>query len=124
MKRPPRDHAREERIDMEIIVDCYNEEEQAQAQGWFCYLEDNLRFPFQARCIARRSISPLKVGDEIEVVGMAPDEECDHEMFVLTPWERETLAVPLSQLEPLGADAQTQQAVEDWHYWVGQGHEL
>jgi hypothetical protein len=122
MKHPPRDDAREQRIAMEIVVDCYDEVE--QAQGWFCYLEENLRFPFQARCIARRAISPLQVGDEIEVVGMAPDEECDHEMFVLTPWERGTLAVPLSQLEALGADPQTQQAIEDWHYWVGQGNEL
>ena len=30
---------------------------------------------------------------------MAPEDECEHEMFVLMPWERGTLAVPLSQLK-------------------------
>src|SRR5438132_1459647 len=34
------------------------------------------------------------------------------------------LAVPLSQLKPVQADAQTTQAVEDWHYWVDRGYEF
>jgi hypothetical protein len=45
-------------------------------------------------------------------------------MFVLTRWERGTLAVPLSQLEGLDVDEETQQAIEDWHYWVARGHRL
>ena len=122
MPRPPRDEEREQRIEMEIIVDAYGPEE--QALGWYNYLQENLQFPFLTRCIRERAISPLRVGDEVEVVGMGPEEECAHEMFVLTPWDRRTLAVPLSQLEPTVADEQTIQAVEDWHYWVEQGHEL
>jgi hypothetical protein len=82
---------------MEIIVDCYGEEE--RAMGWYCYLQDKLTFPFLARCIAKRASSPLKVADEVDVLGMAPDEECEREMFVVMRWEREGLAVPLSQLE-------------------------
>ena len=39
-----KDEAREYRITMEIIVDAYGPEE--QALGWYCYLEDKLRFPF------------------------------------------------------------------------------
>jgi hypothetical protein len=49
-----------------------------------------------ARCIAGRSISRLRIGDEVEVVGMALDEECEHEMFVLIHWARRRLAVPLA----------------------------
>src|SRR5919199_6842901 len=122
MSERPRDEEREQRIEMEIIVDAYGPEE--QALGWYTYLEENLQFPFLTRCIRERAISPLRVGDEVEVVGMGPEEECAHEMFVQTPWERRTLAVPLSQLEPTVADEQTIQAVEDWHYWVEQGYEL
>jgi hypothetical protein len=62
--------------------------------GWYYSLEDRLHFPFVVKCIAERSISPLRVGDEVDVVGMAPEEECEHEMFVLIRWERRTLAVP------------------------------
>jgi hypothetical protein len=39
-------------------------------------------------------------------------------MFVLTRWERGTLAVPLAQLEAVAVDEPTRQAVEDWQYWV------
>ena len=92
--------------------------------GWYYSLEDRLRFPFAARCTAERSISPLRVGDEVEVVGMAPEEECQHEMFVLIRWERRALAVPLAQLEGVAVDQQTRQATEDWQYWVAQGYEL
>lgn len=119
--KPKRDEAREERITMEIVVDCYDEGE--RAMGWYCYLEDKLRFPFLSRCIRERAISPLRVGDEVEVVGMAPEAECGREMFVEIPWEhKRTLAVPLSQLEVAHAEEETRQAVEDWHYWVEMGY--
>ena len=97
---------------MEIIVDCYGEDE--RAMGWYCYLQDKLAFTFLAQCIAKRATSPLKVGDEVEVLGMAPDEECEREMFVVVRWEREGLAVPLSQLEVIHADDETEQAACDW----------
>jgi hypothetical protein len=122
MKRPPPDEEREKRITMEIVVDAYTPEE--QAMGWYYSLEDRLHCPFVARCTAERAISPLRVGDEVEVVGMAPDEECQHEMFVLIRWERRALAVPLAQLEGVAVDQRTRQAIEDWQYWVAQGYEL
>ncbi|GHO75253.1 calcium-binding protein [Ktedonobacter sp. SOSP1-85] len=122
MTRPAKEEEREERIHMEIIVDAYGPEE--QAISWYNYLSDTLQFPFSARCVARRAISPLEPGDEVEVVGIAPDEECQHEMFVLIRWRPHPLAVPLMQLEGIHVDEETQQAIEDWHYWVNQGYEL
>ena len=122
MAKVEMDQAREHRIEMEIIPDAYDPEE--QAQSWYCYLDEQIAFPFLAKCIAKRAISPLRVGDEVEVIDIAPQEECAHEMFVMMPWEREGLAVPLSQLGILHADEATRQAVEDWHYWVGRGYQL
>lgn len=122
MDRLPRDEEREERIYNEIVVDAYGPEE--QAIGWYTYLQDTVQFPFLASCIAERATSPLRTGDELEVVGMAPETECEREMFVLTPWDRRTLAVPLSQLEGIAADDDTYQAIGDWHYWVGRGNKL
>ena len=122
MPERPRDDEREERIRMEIVVDAYGPEE--QAIGWYTYLDDALQFPFLARCVAERATSPLRVGDEVEVVGMAPEDECEHEMVVLMPWERRTLAVPLAQVTALHADEQTHQAIEDWHDWVERGDQL
>jgi hypothetical protein len=90
VKQPPRDEEREQRISMEIVVDAYGPEE--QAMGWYSYLDDQLRFPFLVRCTAKRATSALQVGDEVEVVGMAPEQECQHEMLALIRWERDTLA--------------------------------
>ncbi len=115
-----KDEDRENRIHMEIIVDAYGEEE--RAMGWYYYLDGQLSFPFTAQCTVRRAISPLMVGDEVEVIRMGPQEECEREIFVTIRWEREGLAVPLSQLEVIHADEQTEEAVEDWLYWVRSGY--
>jgi hypothetical protein len=113
---------REHRIAQEIVVDAYGAEE--KAMGWYCYLEERLHFPFRARCIARREISPLRKGQEVAVVALASADECGSEMFMAVTWETRTLAVPLAQLRPVQADKATEQAVADWHYWVEQRYEF
>ncbi len=122
MAKPKQDKKREQRIQQEIVVDAHNAEE--QAMGWYYYLEDQLGFPFRAKCIAPRAISPLRKGQEVQVVGLAPAEECEQEMFITVTWEDRSLAVPLAQLKTTQADKATRQAVEDWHYWVDQGYEF
>ena len=109
------DAEQEERILMEIVVDCYDETE--RALGWYCYLEENLNFPFLAQCIAARSISPLRKGEKVDVLTMAPEGECEKEMFVTIRWQRRNLAVPLAQLEGVALDDKTREALQDWHYW-------
>lgn len=123
MPKARKNTERERRIEDEIIVDAHDSEE--QAMGWYYYLEEKLHFPFPAKCVAERETSPLHKGDEVEVQGMASEDECQHEMFVKMRWERRGLAVPLSQLKPIGgADEETREAVADWHYWFDQGYEL
>jgi calcium binding protein len=121
MARQDNDDKREERIRREILVDVWSR----RASVRMIYLpRDTLHFPFTASCIARRVISPLEPGAELEIVGITPEEECRHEMFVLTRWRPHELAIPLIQVEGIHADEKTQQAIEDWRYWVNQGHEL
>ena len=117
-----KEEAREERITMEIVVDAYSPEE--QAMGWYYYLEETLSFPFIAQCRARRAISPLQEGDEVDVIDLAPEAECEREMFVMIRWEKEGLGVPLSQLAIVHANQEVRQAVEDWHYWVERGYQF
>lgn len=115
-----RSTGREARIRDEIVVDAYTESE--RAMGWYYHLEGRLRFPFRSCCVLERAGSPLKRGQEVDVVGMAPEEACMQEVFVRVRWDRRSLAVPLIQLEPRQVDPETRQAVEDWHYWVRQGY--
>jgi hypothetical protein len=122
MNNQERNEEREERIAMEIVVDAYDEIE--RALGWYYYLDNMLSFPFRAECIAKRATSPLRVGEKVEVIGMPSEEDCEHEMFVTIRWKDDSLAVPLAQLRDIDADAETRQAIEDWHYWVRRGYAL
>lgn len=120
MPKPKPNRARERRIEQEIVVDAYTPEE--RAMSWNYYLEEKLQFPFKARCVALRTISPLKKGEEVEVVGMAKEEDCMAEMFVLIRFAGRKLGVPLVQLDPIKPDKATREAIEDWRYWVGMGY--
>ena len=92
--------------------------------GWYAYLEDQMHFPFQAKCVVPREISPLRKGEVVEVTDLASAEECEREISVTISRPEHTLAIPLAQLEVIRADRQTRQAVADWHYWVEQGYEF
>jgi hypothetical protein len=120
MKRPKKDPIREDRIHNEVMVDAYGPEE--RAMGWYYYLENQLQFPFQARCIAANIVSPLSKGETVAVLRMAPEESCLADMLVLIRWQGRKLAVPLSQLAGIDVDQSTADAIGDWHYWVAQGY--
>ena len=118
MRRRKRDPVREDRIHNEAIVDAGPEE---QAMSWYYYLESKVCFPFRARCVAANVVSPLRKGETTEVLGMASEEACEHDMLVQICWQGRKMAVPLSQLDAIDADESTQEAMGDWHYWVAQG---
>ncbi len=118
MKRPKRDPVREDRIHNEAIVDAGPDE---QAMSWYYYLESKITFPFQARCVAAKDISPLRKGETTEVVRMAAEAACEHDMLVQIRWQGRNMAVPLSQLNAIDPDESTKEAIGDWHYWVSQG---
>ncbi|WP_407045770.1 calcium-binding protein [Haloarcula laminariae] len=101
---------------MEIIVDAYTQDE--QAMGWQVYLEETIDFPFEANCIEEREVSPLSEGETVRVVGVPSTDPSLRQQFVTAEWKNSELGVPLSQLEPVDANDNTKQAVEDLHYWL------
>ncbi|MCF6254494.1 MAG: calcium-binding protein, partial [Thiomicrorhabdus sp.] len=107
-------------IIMEIVVDAYDEQE--RAMGWYYSLENEMTFPFEAKCIARVATSPLKAGEVVIVTGLADSDVCLHDMFVDIGFGGGTLAVPLSQIDPVDATEETCQIIGDWHYWVDKGY--
>jgi hypothetical protein len=117
-----RDEIREQRIAMEAVVDAYGSSE--RAMGWYYYLDGKMKVPFKASCRFTRPISILKVKEEVDVLGMAPETECESEMFVWVGQAGARIAVPLAQLRPLSKDQETREAVGDWLYWVDRGYEL
>ena len=110
------DEERDDRIEMEIIVDAYTPDE--QAMGWHIYLEETMEFPFDARCLEEHEVSPLEEGETVRVVGKPSSEPSLRQQFVTIKWMDREFSVPLSQLEPVDASDATEQAVSDWHYWL------
>lgn len=115
-----KDDEREERISMEIVVDAYDAEE--RAMGWYYYLDEQLQFPFVARCTHVEARSPLQEGEKIIVLKMAPESECQDSMWVQVEWQNRRFAVSLAQLQSVGADESTIAVMDDWLYWVERGY--
>ena len=65
---------REHRIEMEIVVDAYTEEE--CAMSWYCYLEEQLSFPFKASVRKSMDSSPLPTGEHVCVTGLSLMKTC------------------------------------------------
>ena len=120
MPKVDKNEEREKRIRMEIVVDAYDRHE--RAIGWYIYLEETIRFPFEAQCIEEREVSPLEEGETAQVVGMSSVKASESEMVVTIEWMDRELGVPLAQLEPIDVDPDTEQAVADWHYWDRRGY--
>lgn len=115
-----KDGEREDRIAMEIVVDAYGAEE--QTMGWYYYLDEKLQVPFAARCVHVEAKSPLQEGEQVTVLKMAPESECQESMWVRVEWQNRTIAVPLAQLQTVEADESTQLVMGDWLYWVQRGY--
>jgi hypothetical protein len=86
------------------------------------YLEGKITFPFQARCVTTKAVSPLRKGETVEVLRMATEDACEHDMLVQIRWQGRKMAIPLSQLAAIDPDESTDEAIGDWHYWVAQGY--
>ena len=111
------DPEREQRIDYEIVVDCYDEYE--VAMGWFTYLDENLPFPFQATYHPDgenpRQVMVLALEydeDDLESEPLAFDVEIDD--------DGETWAL-LEDITPPDSLPDALRAVEDWRYWLARG---
>lgn len=122
MPQIDKDQEREDRIYSEAIVDAYDVEE--QAMGQYYYLDDKITSPFKAKCIKKRATSPLEVDEVIDVLKMAPADECEYDMFVMVKWHGRELGVPLAQIIVIDGDDDVLEAVGDWHYWVNRGYQF
>jgi hypothetical protein len=69
-------------------------------------------------CVRVINASPLRKGEQIEVLELADPDACASQILVMVRLMDRTFAVPLAQLRPIDVSAETRQAIEDWHYWV------
>jgi hypothetical protein len=118
---------REHRIKTEIIIDAEDKED--RALGWYDYLDDSLNFPFLAKWTkkSRKSSSPPQI-KQVEVLGMAPDDECLKDMLVEVVYpdgkDEDVFTAKLSEIEIIDADSETLEALADWQYWLARGYKF
>ena len=108
-----RDEQREQRI-AQIVGG--SDDEYARSSAWHGYLDDHIRFPFAAtfRSVAR---------EPVEVIDLACIDYWEDEVLVTLGGTKSGYDVLLSEVQPTdAADAQTRQAIADWHYWVKRGY--
>ncbi|NDJ21391.1 calcium-binding protein [Nostoc sp. B(2019)] len=120
------DENREHRIKTEIIIDAEDKEE--RAMGWYYYLDDTLNVPFMARWTKKGRKSTTVEEKQVEVLGMAPDDECLKDMFVEVVYpdgkDEDVFSAKLSEIVAIDADSETQEALADWHYWLARGYKF
>lgn len=108
---------REERIAGEVLVDTDTDEDRATA--WYQYLEGKITFPFQAI---------LEGDEEVEVISLAVEEDCLDEMKMevrhIDSFGEDPFTALAIELEPLDADDDSTEAIEDWQYWWERGNRL
>ncbi|ACC82355.1 calcium-binding protein [Nostoc punctiforme] len=120
------DENREHRIKTEIIVDAEDKED--RAMGWYYYLEEALNFPFMAKWTKKGRKSGSSEEKEVEVLGMAPDDECLKDMLVEVAYingkDEDVYSAKLSEIAAIDADSETQEAIADWLYWIARGYKF
>lgn len=124
MPQQAQDDDREQRIAMQVYVDVYEEAE--SGLSWYYYLENRLQFPFKAHWTKKRDQESFTTDDVVEVIGLPHEDDCEREMLVNIRYREGELedefAVPLANIVPIEVDADTQEAIADWHYWVDMGN--
>ncbi|WP_375472501.1 calcium-binding protein [uncultured Nostoc sp.] len=120
------DENREHRIKTEIVVDAEDKED--RAMGWYYYLEEALNFPFLATWTKKGRKSGAVEEKQVEVLGMAPDDECLKDMFVEVAYingkDDDVYSAKLSEIAAIDADSETQEAIADWLYWIARGYKF
>jgi hypothetical protein len=111
---------RQDRIEDEVIVDCYDEYE--MAMGWFYYLEDNLIFPFKAMVLENSEINGLKEGETVDVYELVNRsvEDVSMDDFIATvaiQKSEECYEIPLHFIRGVDCDRIMDNVIEDWRYW-------
>ncbi len=121
-----RDETREHRIATEIIVDAEDKED--RAMGWYYYLEESLNCPFMAKWKKKSRKTATTEEKQVEVLGMAPDDECLKDMYVevadINGNEDDVYSAKLSEIEPIDVDPETAEAIADWRYWLARGYKF
>ncbi len=105
-----------EKINYQIVVDCYSEYE--VAQGWLCSMQDDLEFPFKAtaKFKKRDGASELK---QVTIIGLEADDHFMGTDFDLEMTDGDYVKnIKYSKLSNIVASEPTMELFQCWDHWV------
>lgn len=107
-----------DKIENEIIVDCYDDQE--VSMGWYYFFQDELEFPFKAE-VSLKTRNEGKKLIEIDILKMV-DEEQNYEssrlLFEVSLKETELiLEIGADKLKNIQGNRSTKEAFEIWNFW-------
>ena len=114
----PRTHDphRENRITDEIIVDCYDDEE--ERMGWYYYMSDNLTFPITATIslLLQAGASEIKA---VEIVEIDPKSEQGYpiRLGILEKGSERIQYINPEAIISLNTSPENLDIKNDWLYW-------
>jgi hypothetical protein len=111
------DKVREARIQDEIIADAYDDDE--VLSGWYHYLEEKLRFPFQAY-VNMENPEQINLKILVTVLRLADIRLCSTRCIWLVVHVRNSswyFYIPVSEIMEVKVDKKTVQTLADWIYW-------
>lgn len=110
------DEEREHRIIYEVIVDCYDDEE--ELIGWFYYFADNLEFPMEATVKFR-----LRDGGEelkkVKIMEIDPKSENGKSLRlgIVEGSDQRVHYISPEEIVSLNSSESNAQIINDWLYW-------
>ena len=115
------DPTRTHRIHYEVIVDCYNEEE--ELMGWYYYMSDNLAFPIDVvvRLALKGGKTELKPA---QIVALDPKSEQSNpiRLGISEPGSERVQYISPVDIASMDTSPENAEIINDWLYW--HNHEM
>lgn len=108
-----------QKIDDEIIVDCYDQYE--VNMSWYYFFERELDFPFEAEITLKNRKGEKKV-TTVDVLGMATEDgdfngSSDYLLEVSPKGSELVFETSLSKLKHIKGSQEVKEAFELWNFW-------
>ena len=110
------DEVREQRIIYDVIVDCYDEDE--QLMGWYYYMAEGLNFPIQA--VANLALRGGKTEQkEVQIVSVDPKSEQGNAIRLgITEGDSERVQyISPERFVSIQTSEANLDIINDWLYW-------
>jgi hypothetical protein len=106
-----------DKIEYEIIVDAYSDDE--VNMGWFYTLEEGLEFPFNADAEIKKRGGGIEV-KQVKIIGMYSEDDdfLSKDFLFEMELDENVLPIAYSKISNIKASEASLEVLQCWDYWV------